>query len=327
MAEQSVEFVDQVSGKTLAIRPDITPQIARIESHRLQEQGITRLCYVGDVLKAKPNVTTQSRQPIQLGAELYGTQSLQADLEILHLLLTGMAQYFANQLHLVLGHHGLFQALVAPLQLTPYAYDRLVKIIQSKSKPDLYLWLAENPLDKKTSRLFEKYLSWQEEPQVLYEKLKDEELPEALWRPLEDLHRLTEQLQSLHPEVSLFWDLSDIRGHRYHTGIVFTLYHSEQESRLARGGRYDAVGETFGRARPATGFTMDLRSLLPLIEVKENTDQWVMVDAQFWIEAQDEIQKLRQQGYRVTQGFAESSLELVTHKLIQGPDGWQLQSI
>ena len=262
MSLRTFKLVDQLSGRTLALRADITPQVARIDAHLLNRQGVTRLCYAGSVLHTQPMGLTRTRELLQIGAELYGHGGLESDLEIQQLMLQSLTLLGIKDVHLDLGHVGVFRALVSHAKLEKNLESALFVALQSKDSATLQT--LAGPLD---TALRNALLALP----TLYGKC-DEVLAKArkllpdypgIATALDDLQKISAQLQPLVSSVGI--DLADLRGYHYHSGMVFAAYHAGSHDAIALGGRYDDLGKSFGRARAATGFSMDLRHLYRLL--------------------------------------------------------------
>lgn len=261
---RTFKLVDQLSGRTLALRADITPQVARIDAHLLNRQGVTRLCYAGSVLHTQPVGLTRTRELLQIGAELYGHSGLESDLEIQQLMLQALASLGINDVHLDLGHVGVFRALVSHAKLDNALESELFAALQSKDSAAL-LSLVE-PLEAKSrSALLALPTLYGDCADVLARARKLLPNYAEITAALDALQAVSGNLQSLVSSVGI--DLADLRGYHYHNGMVFAAYHAGSHDAIALGGRYDDLGKSFGRARAATGFSMDLRQLyrfLPL---------------------------------------------------------------
>jgi len=262
---------DQLSGRMLGIRADMTPQVARMDAHSLGQHEVNRLCYAGSTLHTRARSLLASRSPLQLGAELYGDASAEADVEVIDLLLTllGEAGLDTSQLTLDLGHGALFTHLLRACQVEDAQLRRRIfDALQRKSRPDLDTLLDE--LAPQAAELLSALLELQGDLSVLdaAEARFAEEVP-ALLPILAELKHLAAALGERYPQLEIYIDLGELRGYHYHTGSVFAVYSQGLGEALAHGGRYDNVGAVYGRARPATGFAMDLRLLAMQVPVAE----------------------------------------------------------
>ncbi len=256
LALRTFTLVDQLSGRTMGVRADMTPQVTRIDAHLLNRQGVSRLCYCGSVLHTLPSTLTATREPLQLGAELYGHAGIEADVEILRLLaeVLRLAEVPASRIDI--GHVGIFHALAARAGLVPGREEELFDLLQAKDVPELRRVLADvaEPVRSALLALPELYGG----PEVLDAAAARLPQDAEITALLDELRRLAAALADL----PVSFDLADLRGYHYHSGVVFAAYGADSPAALALGGRYDRVGKAFGRARPAVGFSLDLRELV-----------------------------------------------------------------
>jgi ATP phosphoribosyltransferase regulatory subunit len=248
------KLVDQLSGRMMGVRADHTPQVARIDAHLLNRQGVARLCYCGSVLHTVPAGMTKMREPIQIGAELYGHAGLEADAEIVSLMVASLGRAGIERVHVDLGHPGIYRAMQGQLAKGEGQAEELFKAVQQKDGPAA----REIGGDE-----FELLTALNGPSREVIEKAR-KSLPRlpAIMMALNSLERLATLMQSPGLEISV--DLAELGGFNYESGLVFAAFAPGSPDAIARGGRYDEVGATFGRARPATGFTMDLRQLAGL---------------------------------------------------------------
>ncbi|MDR2260684.1 MAG: ATP phosphoribosyltransferase regulatory subunit [Azoarcus sp.] len=252
---RTCQLVDQLSGRTMGVRADMTPQVTRIDSHLLNRAGVSRLCYCGSVLHTKPSSLTATREPLQLGAEIYGHAGLEADIEILRLLDSAMRLAGVPATRIEIGHVGLFHALAARAGLTNAVREEAFGLLQGKDTPGLRALLATSEtLAREAFLALPALYGGADALDEAARRLPG--IPE-ITAALADLRHLAEALG----ELPLGFDLADLRGYHYHSGLVFAAYGGGAAAALALGGRYDHVAATFGRARAATGFSLDLREL------------------------------------------------------------------
>ncbi|MDP2694393.1 MAG: ATP phosphoribosyltransferase regulatory subunit [Gallionella sp.] len=259
---RTFKLVDQLGGRTLALRADITPQAARIDAHLLNRQGVARLCYVGSVLHTQPAGLTRTRELLQIGAELYGHGGLESDLEIQQLMLQSLGLLGIKDVHLDLGHVGVFRTLANHAMLGKELENELFAALQSKDSA-AFRSLVQ-PLDTALrDALLALPTLYGNCAEVLARARKL--LPDSaeIAAALDALQTASSKLQPLVSSVGI--DLADLRGYHYHSGMVFAAYHAGSHDAIALGGRYDNLGKSFGRARAATGFSMDLRQLYRLL--------------------------------------------------------------
>jgi ATP phosphoribosyltransferase regulatory subunit len=289
---RSFKLVDQLSGRTLALRADITPQVARIDAHLLNRQGVTRLSYAGSVLHTQPSGLMRTREPLQIGAEIYGHSGLESDLEVQRLMLQSLALLGIQGVHLDLGHVAVFRALVKGAAINSELEAALFSALQCKDVPSLKSLVAGLSKDTQAALLALPELYGGVE--VL--QRARQVLPASTHAALDELQRAATQLQPLAQHVGI--DLAELRGYHYHSGMVFAAYHAGSHDAIAVGGRYDDVGKSFGRARPATGFSMDLRQLHGLLN-KQAMPKGILAPHKNDAALDAAIAKLRGQGQAV----------------------------
>ena len=255
---RTFKVVDQLSGRMMGVRADITPQVARIDAHLLNRKGVTRLCYCGSVLHTRPAGPAATREPIQIGAELYGDAGVEADLEILQLLCEALELAGVRNARVDIGHVAVFRAIAQAAEVGAELEGQLFEALQKKDLPAL------KELTKKINSKTREALL------LLPELYGGAEVLDAAEKKLPKLPELTRALGTLRKlakacRLPAGFDLAELRGYHYHTGVVFDAYcdnvSGAASQPIARGGRYDEVGKAFGRARPATGFSIDLRNL------------------------------------------------------------------
>lgn len=262
---RTFKLVDQLSGRTLALRADITPQVARIDAHILNRRGVARLCYAGSVLHTQPAGLTRTRELLQIGAELYGHSGLESDLEIQQLMLQALAALGIQGIHLDLGHVGVFRALVQRAGLGKELEKDLFAALQSKDSAALRTLVR--PLDAALrDALLALPALYGDCAGVLAQARRLLPACAEITAALDALETASARLQPLVAGIGI--DLADLRGYHYHSGMVFAAYHAGSHDAIALGGRYDDLGRSFGRARAATGFSMDLRQLYRLLPVQ-----------------------------------------------------------
>jgi ATP phosphoribosyltransferase regulatory subunit len=262
---RTFKLVDQVSGRTLGLRADITPQVARIDAHLLNREGVTRLCYAGPVLHTRPRGLHATREQIQIGAEIYGHAGLEADIEVQQLMLDALRLAGLTRVRLDLCHGGVLAALFARDAAAAARSEPLYEALASKDVPLINELTADLAADTRAvlralPNLYGNVAVLDEARRVL------PALPE-ITRALDDLALLAGQANGA--EITI--DLADLRGYAYHTGATFSAYVDGVPNAVARGGRYDQIGQAFGRARPATGFSLDLREIARISPVESRS--------------------------------------------------------
>jgi ATP phosphoribosyltransferase regulatory subunit len=260
---QTFKLVDQLSGRTLGLRADMTPQVARIDAHLLNRTGVTRLCYAGSIAHTRTPIGCSSREELQLGAEIYGHAGWEADLEALSLLLQTLQTAGLKQVYLDLSHAGILTGILADQAVSKEDIETLYGLLQSKDRSSLAGWSRNLPQPVGQALMALTELSGPAKEVFVRARkvLPSNALVSDALALLEQLTNAIARVPSA-PEVSI--DLADLRGYQYHSGMMFTAYVDALSQPIARGGRYDHVGQAFGRARPATGFSIDLLTLAGL---------------------------------------------------------------
>ncbi|MDR3159575.1 MAG: ATP phosphoribosyltransferase regulatory subunit [Zoogloeaceae bacterium] len=317
------KLADAFSGRTLGVRADMTPQAARIDAHLLNQEGVTRLCYCGSVLRARPASLLSSREPLQTGAEIYGHAGVEADIEILRLLVETLTRAALPDCRVDLGHVGIFRALFRAARIEAEAEETLFGLLQNKDVPALAAFCAGLPEDgapfgaalMALPRLYGEPETVLAEARALLPGLPDVDAA------LKTLARLAKAV----PGFPVSLDLADLRGYHYHNGAVFAAYAPGHPAAVALGGRYDGVGKSFGRARPATGFSLDLRELVRLLPP---TDAQEIIFAPYSgddPELAAAIRRLRGAGERVAERLpGEEGAAQSGRRLVRQDDGWKI---
>ena len=327
---QTFKLVDQLSGRTLGLRADITPQVARIDAHLLNRAGVTRLCYAGSVAHARTPVGSSSREQLQLGAEIYGCATWEADFEAITLLLKNLELAGLKKVYLDLSHAGILTGIVADQKLDKETIELLYGLLQSKDRPRLKQWAECLP-----AQLAQALLALTELngpcAEVLAKAKKVLPKHTAIDQALADLERIITAVNAnnkISGGLELSIDLADLRGYQYHSGVMFASYVDGLPQPIARGGRYDQVGQAFGRSRPATGFSLDLLTLASLSSLKERK---LAIHAP-WVQdvALDKvIEELRNRGEIVIQMPAGESVEAAEYacdrELVKQGSSWELK--
>jgi ATP phosphoribosyltransferase regulatory subunit len=255
---RTFKLVDQISGRSMGVRADITPQVARIDAHLLNRKSVTRLCYCGSVLHTLPAGFNATREPLQIGAEIYGHAGLEADIETIRLLATALGLCRIDASRFDLGHVAVFRALTRQAGMPPEAEEELFGALQGKDVPTVRELVANIPDPARSALLALPELYG--DRRVLDRAAQVLPATAEIGTALSDLRRLADALGDL----PLSFDLADLRGYHYHSGVAFAAYCAGSPGAIALGGRYDDFGRAYGRARPATGFSMDLRELARL---------------------------------------------------------------
>lgn len=291
---QTFKVIDQLSGRLLGIRADLTSQAARIDAHSLKASGVVRLCYAGTALRTRPNGAFASRTPIVVGAELYGDSGGESDAEVICLAAAMLEEVGIESFHLELGHVGIFRALAALAELDAETEQELFEAMQRKSVPDidqLFEGAAVRPQVREMIRVLPDLMG--DFSVIARAGEVFEPASEAVHEALEELKTIGERVIARRPDLEVRFDLAELRGYHYHTGVVFAAYAHDYGEAVARGGRYDEIGKAFGRARPATGFDAYLSVLArgarshaeraaifaPLPQAADSAEFWTRVQA------------------------------------------------
>ena len=300
---QTFKLTDQISGKMLGVRADMTPQVARIDAHNLKHDHPSRLCYAGTVLHTRGDALEKTRSPMQIGAELYGHAGKESDCEIIRLMLEMLAMSGVLNVHLDLGHVGIYRALAEKAHLTPAQESQLFDVLQRKARPELKELLDTYQLSDDLKAAFLKLPELNGDKSVLT-KAKDFLHFEEVQAALADLDGISHELTRCFPSLSISFDLAELRGYHYHTGVVFAAFVPTIGREIARGGRYDNIGAIFGRNRPATGFSADLRVLTALNkqnEIEQPSRELIFAPYFDDVHLHEMIRDLRAKGRNVVQ--------------------------
>lgn len=297
---QTFKITDQLNGRTMGVRADITPQVARIDAHRmLDREGPVRLCYQGTVLHTRGDGLGGSRSFTQIGAEMYGHSGVESDAEMVNLMLQTLALAEVGPVYVDLGHVGIFRALTQAAALNAEQESALFDALQRKAVPEIQSLLGSMNVDAKTRQAFEDLVWLNGDSDVLSRARKSLVGNSAALKAVDELEQVAERVSRQQPDLQLHFDLAELRGFHYHTGVVFAAYQPGQGRAIAQGGRYDDIGKVFGRARAATGFSADLRSLVVLGAEKDLSNAGVFAPANNDPALMAKVAELRATGARV----------------------------
>ncbi len=329
---KTFRLIDQMSGRMMGIRADMTPQVARIDAHLLKHDRPTRLCYAGTVLKTVPDSHGGTRSPLHVGAELYGHAGVESDLEVVRLAIASLQQMGVKEITLDIGHVGIYRALVAQAGLSEAQEHQLFDLVQRRSPHEIDALFREWDFGGDVADMLQNLLTLAGDSSLLLkasEMLKGatSEVGEALER----LQMIATALDSI-DNVQLHFDLTELRGYHYHTGLVFAAYVAGESDALAQGGRYDEIGKVFGHARPATGFTLELGRLLTVAgEVSTAQSDAIFAPDEDDPALIDRVAELRSAGHCVVQALAGQNggaAEMGCRQVLQrGDDGWQVVAL
>ena len=327
---QTFKLTDQLTGRLMGVRADMTPQAARIDAHYLKRERPVRLCYAGSVLRTRPDVFAGSRELLQLGAEIFGHPGPESDIEVARLMLATLAAAGLHDLHLGLGHVGVFRALAADARLPEALESDLFEALQRKarSRVESLLATSDAPADARTMLAALVDLNGGAET-LNRARMLFQTAPRAVHEALANLERVANAVA--HLDLPVYFDLAELRGYRYYTGVVFSAFLSGQGQAVAQGGRYDGIGHAFGRARAATGFSTDLRRLLRLMPVDTSVSTGILAPHDGSKGLQEMIAKLRAAGERVVARLPGDASSAQTHgcdrELIEQGGQWTVKPI
>ena len=329
---QTFKLTDQLSGRTMGVRADMTPQVARIDAHVLKREGPTRLCYIGTVIRTRPLELGGSRSPVQVGAELYGHKGPESDVEIIRLMMASLQTVGLNDVMLDLGHVGIFRGLAKDAGLDQGQEVQLFDILQRKSVPELHEFLSTcGATDTARSRLAA-LCELTGDAQVLQRASEIfQGAGDEVMQALESLRSVSELLQDRMPGLDIHYDLAELRGYHYHTGVVFAAYSIGHGKAIAQGGRYDNMGLGNVVSRPATGFSADMNQWVRLSGISATPyAPGILAPWENESTLLEKIDELRQQGERVIQelpGIDTEQTHGCDRRLIKQSGQWEVVSL
>jgi len=329
---QTFKITDQLNGRMMGVRADMTPQVARIDSHHLKRETPTRLCYMGTVLHTRPQGFAASRAPLQIGLELYGHAGAESDVEVFNLMVATLQACGINDVYFDLGHVGIFRGLAAQAGLTDEQEADLFAALQRKAKPEIAHMLEQWKLKKDISSMISALADLNgndgvlDKARQLFVKASDE-----VKTALAALQQIAAAIRQHIPTISLHYDLAELRGYHYHTGVVFAAFVPGQGRAIAQGGRYDGIGKVFGNARPATGFSTDLKTLLALKPLEVVQSPGIFAPYENDADLQALIDELRVKGERVVvnlPGQAGDARDMqCDRQIVQQGNDWVIKNI
>jgi ATP phosphoribosyltransferase regulatory subunit len=322
---QTFRLTDQLTGRMMGVRADMTPQVARIDAHHLKRDVPTRLCYWGTVLHTRPNNFAGSRSPMQVGAELYGYKGVSSDIEVLALMLETLRVVGLTEFHLDVGHVEIYRSLVNQAQLDATQEIQLFDAIKRKAAVELAELLKTWRVETALATMLNSLIHLHGDNNVLTEaRHQFKTAPTAVHHALDEL----EQLDAALDHTPLHFDLAELRGYSYHTGIVFAAYIDKHGEAIAKGGRYDDIGKIFGRARPATGFSTNLRNLVAFTPAPPKLLTRIFAPYSTSPNWMAKVQELRSQGEIVICGLpqqvGDAKMMECTRELHQTGNDWQI---
>ncbi len=327
---QTFKLTDQLTGRTMGVRADMTPQVARIESVTLRRNEPTRLCYMGTVLRTRPIEPGGSRSPLQIGVELYGHHGPESDTEVITLMMESLKTAGVGDILLDIGHVGVFRGLIRDADLSKSQEAFLFDILQRKSVPELQQFL-EGCRTGDSAKLQLATLCDLNGGIANLEQaaIKLQGSGTQVQQSLQVLQSVANLLLERIPGLNLHFDLAELRGYRYHTGVVFAAYSIGHGKAIAQGGRYDNIGQDFGVLRPATGFSADLKQWVQLSG--RNTMPYRPAILAPWDsdpQLQNVITNLREKGERVIQSLTnQDKISRCDRRLVKQGDSWEVVSL
>ena len=328
---QTFKLTDQLTGRLMGIRPDMTPQTARIDAHYLKRSAPVRLCYAGSVLHTRPDEFGGSREPLQIGAELFGHQGAESDAEVLSLMVRTLDLVGIIAPHLDLGHVGVFRGLARAVGLRAETEADVFGALQRKARGEVLALLARAGVSAKDSGQIAALLDLSGGAEVLTMAQMRYSANAAVLRALDDLGAVARLVSAQPGMPALHFDLAELSGYQYYTGIVFSAYVSGHGWAIAKGGRYDGVGRAFGRERAATGFGADLRQLLRYCSDCGDTLGGILAPVGEDAALREEVARLRATGERVVcelPGASAVPAELsCDRRLVRQGSSWVIQKI
>lgn len=330
---QTFKLMDQLTGRMMGVRADMTPQVARIESHVLKRDAPTRLCYMGTVLRTRPLELGGSRSPLQVGAELYGHVGPESDVEIISLMTESLHRVGVQDILLDLGHVGVFRGLVEAAGLNSEQESMLFDQLQRKSVAELVDYLATLDIDSTVRDRFSSLCECNGDAGTVDEAIQRfKGSSENVMASLQTLKAVTTMLAARFPGIKIHFDLAELSGYRYHTGVVFAAYANGQGQAIAQGGRYDNIGRDFGLSRPATGFSADLKQWVSLSgDIAVGYQPAILVPWGDDSDLQAKVKELRQSGERVIQFLpgqtADGKALGCDRELVRQDGQWQLRPL
>lgn len=331
LERETFKITDRLTGRLMGVRADITPQVARIDAHSLRKNGPMRLCYCSTALRTEAALPGGTRAPYQVGVELFGHDGVESDVEVISLMLATIAQAKMHKVTFDIGHVGIYRALVNAAGLTPQQEENLTDIYMRKARTELEEFVAQLAIDAHTAEAL-LALPWLAGGDALAKAraLLASVCAESV-AALEQVAEVVERIQATHPQLRVHVDLGELRGYRYHTGCIFAVYSEGQSEAVAKGGRYNRIGEVFGRARPATGFSADLKVLVSSSNNVVSVAQGIYAPASSDAALIAKVAELRAAGERVVQALTGSSTEPdevgCDQQLVQQDGHWVLASL
>ncbi len=330
---QTFKLTDQLSGRSMGVRADMTPQVARIDAHMLKSECPTRLCYCGTVLRTRPETAGGSRSPLQIGAELYGHDGLASDVEIISLMIATLQVSNVQNVLLDLGHTGIFDALIEGENFDAAFKNDLFSMLQRKSTADIDSLLRTTDCKSDLKAAIGSLVDLHGTKDVLDRARSELKIGGAkVMACIDYVEALSETLAPQLNATEIHYDLAELRGYHYQNDIVFAAFDAQSGDELARGGRYNNIGEVFGRARPATGFSADLKQLVQASKQTADTNgKCIYAPALNDAALANAVSELRAKGEKVVNALSADADEAAalgcTHILQKQNNKWVMKEI
>lgn len=329
---QTFKLIDQLSGRMMGVRADITPQIARIDAHRMVSEAPQRFCYVGPVVHTLPDKFAGSRNPLQIGAELYGHTGIESDAEVITLLIEVLRAANVPEVTIELGHMGLFHAIFEQAQFDDAFESKVLELLLKKDATGLRELLATTELSEDINEHLLALTDLNGGHEVLEQaRAALARAPASVGQALDDIENLVRLIRDRVADVDVHLDFAELRGYRYHTGIMFAAYTPDVGRAIAWGGRYDNIGKSFGRLRSATGFSTDLKVLVLVSADKSVRLPRIFAPAGNEPDLLRAMAQYRSAGYTVIQGlpgrFGGASELGCDQEMTNASGTWQLDNV
>ena len=331
---QTFKLTDQLTGRLMGVRADITPQVARIDAHCLKNPSIdqqekipARLCYAGSVLHAKPADLLASRTLLQTGIELYGHKGVDSDVEVINIMLDTMAAAECGKVLVNLGHVDIVSGLLNETGLSETLRQELFELYQRKDVTGLETFVGQYVPDESLANMLSQLIQLSGEAQIL-EKAKQvlRAAPASVLAGIDELEKIVVGVKAYHQDADFYFDLCEMHSYNYHTGVVFSVFKAGSGEELAQGGRYDHIGEVFGRARPATGFSTDLLKLSKLADLSLDSIDTIYAPSVNDPSLRVAVRTLRKQGRRIVSSLAGDDTKPAdldcSHQLVKKNENW-----
>jgi ATP phosphoribosyltransferase regulatory subunit len=302
---KTFKLTDQLTGKTMGVRADMTPQVARIDAHNIGKDVPTRLSYMGTVLQTRSDEFASSRSPIQVGCELYGHSGPESDVEVIRLMVATLQQANVQNITVDLGHVGVFRDLAQQCGLSAAQEKMLFEKLQRKSMPEIKDWVAAQDLAAEQQIMLLALAGLNGDTNTLV-KARDvlAAAGTEVLAAIDYVEQVCNLIAQYLPELNVHIDLAELHGYHYKTGVVFAAYVLGTGQEVARGGRYDEIGKAFGRGRPATGFSTDLKALVQIGEVSAPAAKGILAPNEHCAGLAAKVAELRAQGESVVYTLA-----------------------